>query len=139
MARDRDLGFFFFFGIELLYNVVLVSAVQWSESAICLHITPSSWTSIPTPVFSIRQYHMACFPKTDLSSIPPPHPPPTGTGAQSTSAPAEHRASLPTPRRRHSRKHVFPQRERSLQTTPDGHCFPSLMPSWPLLHFPWFL
>ena len=33
-------------GIYLLYNIVLVSAVQWSESATCLHISPPSWASL---------------------------------------------------------------------------------------------
>ena len=31
---------FFFVGVELLYNVVLVSAVQQSESAICTYMPP---------------------------------------------------------------------------------------------------
>ena len=39
----------FFIGIELLYNAVLVSVVQGSESAICIHISPPSWTSLPYP------------------------------------------------------------------------------------------
>ena len=38
-------GFFFFlfskFLLQLLYNVVLVSTVQQSESAICIHMYPS--------------------------------------------------------------------------------------------------
>ena len=38
--------FFFFIGVKLLYNVVLVSAVQWSESALCIPISPPSWTSL---------------------------------------------------------------------------------------------
>ena len=29
------------------YNVVLVSAVQWSESAVCIHTSPPSWASFP--------------------------------------------------------------------------------------------
>ena len=33
----------------MLYNVVLVSAVQRSESAICTHISLLSWTSPPHP------------------------------------------------------------------------------------------
>ena len=41
-------------GIYLLYNIVLVSAVQWSESATCIHISPPSWASLapsyPTPL-----------------------------------------------------------------------------------------
>ena len=40
---------FYLIGIYLLYNVVLVSAVQRSESAICIHISPPSWTSLPPP------------------------------------------------------------------------------------------
>ena len=32
---------------QLPYNVVLVSAIQWSESAACIHIPPPSWTSLP--------------------------------------------------------------------------------------------
>ena len=31
--------------VLLLYNVVLISALQGSESAVCLHISPPSWTS----------------------------------------------------------------------------------------------
>ena len=41
-------GFFFFlifFGVELLYNIVLVSTVQQSESAIYIHISPLFWIS----------------------------------------------------------------------------------------------
>ena len=30
----------FFIGVELLYNVALLSAVQQSASAICIHISP---------------------------------------------------------------------------------------------------
>ena len=42
---------FFLIGVYLLYNVALVSAVQWSESTMCIHISPPSWTflSHPTP------------------------------------------------------------------------------------------
>ena len=36
-----------FIGVELLYNVVLVSAVQQSESAIYAHISPLLWISFP--------------------------------------------------------------------------------------------
>ena len=39
----------FFFGVQLLYNVVLVSAVQQSESAICLHMSAPTWISHPHP------------------------------------------------------------------------------------------
>ena len=34
-------------GVKLFYNVVLVSAVQQSESAVCLHISISFQTSLP--------------------------------------------------------------------------------------------
>ena len=36
-----------FIGVELLYSVVLVSAVQQSESAICIHISPLFYISFP--------------------------------------------------------------------------------------------
>ena len=32
--------FFFFIGVEWLYNVVLTSAGQWPESAVCMHVAP---------------------------------------------------------------------------------------------------
>ena len=50
-GRARLLFFFFFnfIGIWLLYNVVLVSAVQYSESAICIHISSPLWASLPLP------------------------------------------------------------------------------------------
>ena len=35
--------------LSLLSNAVLVSAVQKCESAICIHISPSSWASLPLP------------------------------------------------------------------------------------------
>ena len=38
-----------FTGIKLLYNVVPVSVVQWSQSAICMHISPPSWSSLLPP------------------------------------------------------------------------------------------
>ena len=31
----------------MLYNIVLVCAIQWNESALCIHISPPSWTSLP--------------------------------------------------------------------------------------------
>ena len=43
MRKERDVVFFLFYifiGVELLYNVVLVSVVQQSESAISMHISP---------------------------------------------------------------------------------------------------
>ena len=33
----------------MLYNVVLVSVVQRSESAMCMHTSPLSWASLPPP------------------------------------------------------------------------------------------
>ena len=36
-----------FIGVELLYNVVLFYAVQWSESDIHIHISPLFWISFP--------------------------------------------------------------------------------------------
>ena len=38
---------FFLIRVQLLYNVVLVSAVQGSESAMCIHISLPSWVSLP--------------------------------------------------------------------------------------------
>ena len=37
----------FLIGVQLFYNVVLVSTVQRSESAICIHISPLFWISFP--------------------------------------------------------------------------------------------
>ena len=37
--------FIYFIGLQLLYNVVLVSTVQQSELAVCVHITPLFWLS----------------------------------------------------------------------------------------------
>ena len=36
-----------FIGVQLLYNVVLVSTVQQSESGVCIHISPLFWISFP--------------------------------------------------------------------------------------------
>ena len=41
---------YFFIGVKSLHSVVLVSAVQWSESAICIHVSPPCWTSLPPPL-----------------------------------------------------------------------------------------
>lgn len=71
---------------------------------------------------------MACSPKTDVANISPTYP--------LTQMP---RVPLPAPRRRHSLIHVFP---RALKRNPCRPCqmvIFSFMPSWPLLHFPWFL
>ena len=37
--------------IYLPYNVMLVPAVQWTESAVCAHTTPPLWASLPSPPF----------------------------------------------------------------------------------------
>ena len=34
---------------QLLYNVVLVSAIHWHESAMRIHTSPPLWMSLPTP------------------------------------------------------------------------------------------
>ena len=64
---------FFFIGIELLYVVVLVSAVQHCESAICIHMSPPSRCSLSThPPFHPLQViaeHLAEFPVL-CSSLP---------------------------------------------------------------------
>ena len=44
---------FFLIGVLLLYNAVLVSAVHWSESTICIHISPVFWTTLATPIPSV--------------------------------------------------------------------------------------
>ena len=36
-----------FIGVQLLYNVVLVSAVRQNQSAMHIHVSPSFWTSFP--------------------------------------------------------------------------------------------
>ena len=43
----RILFFLIFIGLQLLYNVVLVTTVQQSESAIRIHIIPFLWISFP--------------------------------------------------------------------------------------------
>ena len=55
----------FLIGVELLYNVVLVSSVQQSESTICIPISPPSWTSLPPttiPRISVTTEHQAELP-----------------------------------------------------------------------------
>ena len=46
-AKDFFLFKLIFIGVQLLYNVVLVSTVQQSESAICVHISALFWISFP--------------------------------------------------------------------------------------------
>ena len=41
------LFFLIFIGVQLLYNVMLVSTVQQSETDVCLHISPIFWISLP--------------------------------------------------------------------------------------------
>ena len=37
----------FFIGLKLLFNAILVSAVQQCELAICIHLSPPAWSSFP--------------------------------------------------------------------------------------------
>ena len=46
-SRKTDAIRYFFIGVYLIYNVVLVCAIQWSEPAICIYISPPSWASLP--------------------------------------------------------------------------------------------
>ena len=50
---------FLFFLLELLYNIALVSAVQKHDSAICINISPPSWTSLSPPLFTPLGHHRA--------------------------------------------------------------------------------
>ena len=43
---------------------MLVSAIQWSESAVCVHISPSSWTSLPA-----SSHPFGSSESTELSSL----------------------------------------------------------------------
>ena len=45
--------------MQLLYNVVLVSAVQRSESAICIHKSPPSWVSLLLSHLTLLSHHRA--------------------------------------------------------------------------------
>ena len=66
VIADLMLNFFFFLiGVELFYNVVLVSAVQQSESALCIHVTPPSWPSLQLPHPTHLGHHRA----VELSSL----------------------------------------------------------------------
>ena len=37
----------FFIGLKLLFNAIIVSAVQQCELAICIHLSPPAWSSFP--------------------------------------------------------------------------------------------
>ena len=54
-------NFFFFIGVLLLYNGVLVSAVQQSESAIRIHISPPSWISLPPRSPQSSEQNSLCY------------------------------------------------------------------------------
>ena len=45
------LAFLFFVGVQLLYNVVLVSTVQQHKSTVCIYISPRFWTSFSLPPY----------------------------------------------------------------------------------------
>ena len=47
-GKPLNLFFKIFIGVYLVYNAVLVSAVQQSESAIRIHISPLFWISFPS-------------------------------------------------------------------------------------------
>ena len=53
-------------GVQLLYNVVLISAVQCSESALCIHVSLLSWTipsllGVELSVLCSRSPRVICF------------------------------------------------------------------------------
>ena len=47
VPESQAFFFLFFIGVHLLYNVVLVSAVQQSESVTCIYVSPPSLISLP--------------------------------------------------------------------------------------------
>ena len=54
----------------MLYNIVLVSAVQWSEPGMCIHIFPPFWTFLPPLPLSHRAQSWApCAIQTFLQGI----------------------------------------------------------------------
>ena len=59
------LNLLFLIGGWLLYSVVLVSAIDQHESAIGIHVSPPSWTSLPPPTLSHPSSHRAL----DLNSL----------------------------------------------------------------------
>ena len=48
------------------FTILLVSTVQWSESAICVHVSPPSWTSL---LPHIPHLTPLCHHSTELSSL----------------------------------------------------------------------
>ena len=55
------LFFYYLIGVELLYNVVLASAVPQSESATHTHVSPLPWISFPVrPPQSIEEHSLCC-------------------------------------------------------------------------------
>ena len=95
----------FQFGVYLLHNIVLVSAVQLSESATSIHTSPSSWISLPLPhpihlgphraaswgSCAIHQLPTSCFTHGSIYVYPilpvhPPFPTPVSTHLFSTSS-----------------------------------------------------
>ena len=71
--------------LQLLYNVVLVSAAQQCECIICMHISPPSWTSLsssphPTPLDHHRalysRYRIHVNPNLLIHPTPLPAPSP---------------------------------------------------------------
>ena len=59
--------FFFLIGVQLLYNVVLVSVVQCIESVMYIHISPPSWASLPPQPYPNR---VLCDNPEDQAEIP---------------------------------------------------------------------
>ena len=66
----------FLMGVKLPCSVVLFSAVQWSEPAICVHVFPPSWTSLETilPCWVIPEQQAipvlcGCFPPSSVQLL----------------------------------------------------------------------
>ena len=57
--RISFLKFYFLIGRKLLYHVALVPAVQQCKSAIIIHISLPSWTSLPLTIPPSRSSHCA--------------------------------------------------------------------------------
>ena len=54
-----QVSFSSFLGIQFLYNVLLVSAVQQSESATCIHVSLPPRASLPSPHPTPLGHHRA--------------------------------------------------------------------------------